>query len=35
MIIVAALLVACTVWKVMLMQEEAKLVAAGKEANAA
>ena len=34
MIIVAALLVANAVWKVMLMKEEAKLVAEGKEANA-
>lgn len=33
MIIAAALLVACAVWKVMLMKEEAKLVAAGKGAN--
>ena len=34
MFIAAILLVACAVWKVMLMQEEAKLVAAGKEAKA-
>lgn len=34
MIIMAALLVACAVWKVMLMKEEARLVAGGKEANA-
>ena len=34
MIIAALLLVANAVWKVMLMKEEAKLVAAGKEAKA-
>ena len=34
MILAAALLVACTVWKVMLMKDEAKLIAEGKEANA-
>ena len=34
MIIAAALLVACAVWKVMLMKEEAKLIAEGKEAKA-
>ena len=34
MIIAALLLVANAVWKVMLMKEEAKLVAQGKEANA-
>ena len=34
MIIAAVLLVACAVWKVMLMKEEAELVAAGKGANA-
>lgn len=34
MIIAAILLVACAVWKIMLMKEEAKLVAEGKEANA-
>ena len=34
MFIAAILLVACAVWKVMLMKEEAKLVTAGKEANA-
>ena len=34
MIIAAALLVACAVWKVMLMKEEAELVAAGKGAKA-
>ena len=34
MFLAAILLVACTVWKVMLMKEEARLVAAGKGANA-
>ena len=34
MFLAAILLVACAVWKVMLMKEEAKLVAAGKGANA-
>ena len=34
MIVVAALLVACTVWKVMLMKDEEKLVAEGKGAKA-
>ena len=34
MFIAAALLVACTVWKVNLMKEEAKLVAQGRGANA-
>ena len=34
MILAAVLLVACAVWKVMLMKEEAKLVEAGKEAKA-
>lgn len=34
MILTAVLLVACAVWKVMLMKEEAKLVAEGKEAHA-
>ena len=34
MFLAAALLVACAVWKVMLMKEEAGLVAAGKEAKA-
>ena len=34
MILAAALLVASTVWKVMLMKDEAKLIAEGKEAKA-
>ena len=34
MFIAAILLVACAVWKVMLMKEEAKLIAEGKEAKA-
>ena len=34
MIVEALLLVACAVWKVMLMREEAKLIEAGKEAKA-
>ena len=34
MFLAAILLIACAVWKVMLMKEEAKLVAAGKGANA-